>query len=460
RDAEQQKKSMDIEYRIITRTGKVRHIRLRSEFEQDNEDNVVRSFGVEQDITERKLAEEELRKTQALYNLAEQMGKLGYWEWDVSTDRLISCSEQYARIFGTTVEQELSPPHNNFNDEVARYIHEDDRELYRQVTDTAYEQKEAWDIEFRIFTITGDLCYVRELGEPVFSVDGKLIRTFGTLQDVTERKHAENELYQAKFKIEDILDKRTKELKEAQLQLIQTEKLETIGILSAGVAHEVKNPLAIIQLGVDYLIKKTKANPDVSEVINEMDDAIHRADNVIKQLVDFSASRDLHISEINVSELINDALGLVNHEIIKARIKINNVIQDHNLMISGDKQKLQQVLINIFMNSIHAIESDGMISINAKKTNMHGIDFDTTADLNPKDEYILITIKDNGMGIPENELNSIFEPFFTTKMAGQGTGLGMTVVQNILWLHKSSIHYENRQSGGIKISILFNLSGA
>ena len=129
-------------------------------------------------------------------------------------------------------------------------------------------------------------------------------------------------------------------------------------------------------------------------------------------------------------------------------------------MISGDKQKLQQVLINIFMNSIHAIESDGMISINAKKTNMHGIDFDTTADLNPKDEYILITIKDNGMGIPENELNSIFEPFFTTKMAGQGTGLGMTVVQNILWLHKSSIHYENRQSGGIKISILFNLSGA
>jgi PAS domain S-box-containing protein len=290
-------------------------------------------------------------------------------------------------------------------------------------------------------------------------IDDELMFT-AALRDITERKHAENELHEAKFKIEEILETRTNELKESQLLLIQTEKLETIGTLSAGVAHEVKNPLAIIQLGVDYLIKKAHNSQDVNEVINEMDDAIQRADKVIKQLVDFSASRDVYMSKVNVSELLDDALDLVKHEITKAKIKVNKVMQDHDLLIEGDKQKLQQVLINIFMNSIYAIESNGMIDINAQKKKLNEVSFDITGSYKLEDEIIEITIDDNGSGVPEDKLEKIFDPFFTTKPAGKGTGLGLTVVQNILRLHKSKIHYENKQGGGVKVTILVNSTGA
>jgi PAS domain S-box-containing protein len=279
------------------------------------------------------------------------------------------------------------------------------------------------------------------------------------LRDITERKQTENELNQAKFKIEEILEERTKELKETQLQLIQTEKLETIGTLSAGVAHEVKNPLAIIQLGVDYLNKKAHGSPAINEVIGEMEDAIQRADKVVKQLVDFSASRDLDLSKINLSELIGDALALVKHEIVKAKIEVNSVNLDANLFIVGDRHKLQQVLINIIMNSIQAIESNGMIDINAQKKKMGEIDFDITGSYELKDEFIEITIEDNGSGIPEDKLNKVFDPFFTTKPSGKGTGLGLTVVQNILRLHKAKIHYENKQGGGVKVTILINTTG-
>jgi signal transduction histidine kinase len=278
-------------------------------------------------------------------------------------------------------------------------------------------------------------------------------------QQQSEHKAAAAQIIEAKFKIEATLETRTNELKESQLQLIQTEKLETIGTLSTGVAHEVKNPLAILQLGVDYLNKKAHGSPAINEVIGEMEDAIQRAAKVINQLLDFSASRDLDLSKINLSELIGNALGLVKHEIVKAKIEVNSVNLDANLFIVGDRHKLQQVLINIFMNSIQAIESNGMIEINAQKKKMGEIDFDITASYELEDEIIEITIDDNGSGIAENKLNKVFDPFFTTKLSGEGTGLGLTVVQNILRLHKAKIHYENKQGGGVKVTILINRTG-
>jgi signal transduction histidine kinase len=246
------------------------------------------------------------------------------------------------------------------------------------------------------------------------------------------------------------------DLKSTQLQLLQTEKLETIGTLSAGVAHEVKNPLAIIQLGVDYLARKKDNRSDVREVIAGMNEAVQRADTVVKQLVDFSASREVNIREMNVSELMDDSLNMVKHELMRAKIKVNNVIQDHSLLILGDKQKLKQVFINIFMNSIHAMEADGIIVVNAQKNSVNKIDFELAQKEKFKDEIVVITVEDNGSGIPEDKLKNIFEPFFTTKPAGEGTGLGLTVANNIIWLHESEIHYENNGSVGVKVTIIFN----
>lgn len=124
------------------------------------------------------------------------MGKLGHWEWDVITDRIIACSEQYAHIFEMTIDQVFSIL-KPFEEQVDEFIHEDDRKRYKQVTELAYEHKESWDVEFRIITLTGKVVYVYEIGEPVFDEHDTLVRTFGTFQDITERKQVEEALQES-----------------------------------------------------------------------------------------------------------------------------------------------------------------------------------------------------------------------------------------------------------------------
>jgi diguanylate cyclase (GGDEF)-like protein/PAS domain S-box-containing protein len=146
--------------------------------------------------TESKRVEEELQKSHALYSQAEQIGKMGHWEWDEIADRMITCSEQFAKIFEMSVDQMLEQAKGIENK--IDLLHEYDRERYIQVTKTAYERNESWDIEYRIYTKKGKEIYVHELGECVLDEQGTVIRTFGTLQDITERKQIEEQLtYQA-----------------------------------------------------------------------------------------------------------------------------------------------------------------------------------------------------------------------------------------------------------------------
>jgi diguanylate cyclase (GGDEF)-like protein/PAS domain S-box-containing protein len=161
------------------------------------------------DANERKKLEKELQRSHALFSQAEQMGKMGHWEWDVPTERLVACSDQYAAIFDMSQEEvmrrnneisegKLEEALEFFESDVVAFIHEDDRERYKKVTEAAYENKEAWDIEYRIISRENRVVHVLELGEPVLDEQGGLIRTFGTLQDITERKETEQQLnYQA-----------------------------------------------------------------------------------------------------------------------------------------------------------------------------------------------------------------------------------------------------------------------
>lgn len=246
-------------------------------------------------------------------------------------------------------------------------------------------------------------------------------------------------------------------LHETQLQLIQAEKLDTIGTLSAGVAHEVKNPLAVIQLGIDYLSRKSSGDENINEVIKEMDEAIGRADSVIKELVNFSASNDLSLEKLNVNELIDDSLSLVKHEIIKNNVTIDKSYYENLTEISGDKHKLEQVLINLVINAIHAMESSEtkLIKIRTYPVRLGDIELDITGKFKIDDTIVAITIEDSGTGIAEDKMKKLFEPFFTTKPSGKGTGLGLTVCQNIVRLHGGTLKFENVNAGGAMVTLLF-----
>jgi signal transduction histidine kinase len=244
------------------------------------------------------------------------------------------------------------------------------------------------------------------------------------------------------------------ELKSAQMKLIQTAKLESIGRLAAGLAHEVKNPLAVIQLGVDYLTSTTKADAsrDTVETVQEMADAVQRADTVIKGLLNFSRAEKLALVPMDLNSVIEESLVLVRHEFIK-----HNIVLEKNLaaglpQIGLDQGKIKQVFINMFMNAIQAMGGDGKLSVSTFRPPA-GI---KTAGESTGGESVVVQIDDTGGGIPEDKLDKLFEPFFTTKPVGSGTGLGLSVSKNIVELHGGTIMIRNRTDArGAAVTITF-----
>ena len=234
------------------------------------------------------------------------------------------------------------------------------------------------------------------------------------------------------------------ELKNAQMKLIQTAKLESIGRLAAGLAHEVKNPLAVIQLGVDYLTStmKAEASRDAVETIQEMADAVQRADTVIKGLLNFSRSEKLALVPMDLNSVIEESLVLVRHEFTKHNISLEKNLAGGLPQVGLDQGKVKQVFINMFMNAIQAMGSDGSLTV---KTSVR-----------PADKSVGVQIEDTGSGIPEDKLDKLFEPFFTTKPVGSGTGLGLSVSKNIIELHGGTIKIENRTDvRGVAVTITF-----
>lgn len=253
---------------------------------------------------------------------------------------------------------------------------------------------------------------------------------------------------------------RTRELQAAQRQLIQAEKLESIGRLAAGVAHEVKNPLAIIQMGADYLSQEMPADETTAEVITDIDDAVKRADTVIKGLLDFSRDKELQLKPGNLNNIVERALHLVGHEMRQRNIEVQSELAVELPDIDLDENKLQQVLINLFMNAAHAMVRDGKLVISScirTLTSKSDLAHDHENRFKPGERVLWLEVADTGPGIREQDRAQIFDPFYTTKPVGEGTGLGLSVSRNIINLHHGSIDIRNRPEGGASVIILFKL---
>ncbi|MDD5618323.1 MAG: ATP-binding protein, partial [Candidatus Omnitrophica bacterium] len=271
------------------------------------------------------------------------------------------------------------------------------------------------------------------------------------LKEVTERKKAEDELKKAYT-----------ELKETQDQLIQAEKLNAVGQLASGVAHEVRNPLGIILQGINYLERKTPAKEDETvEIITMLKSSVQRADKIINSLLDFAraASSDLKPEDIN--SILESSLGLV-----KARFKFDNIdvvleIKQGMPRVLADKNKLEQVFINVLLNAAQAMPGGGKIIIRSYaeelKEARDGIGRREEDHFRIGEKAVIVEIEDSGSGISEENLKKIFDPFFTTKSPGSGVGLGLSVTRNIIHMHKGLIYAESQLGKGTKVIIILKI---
>lgn len=270
-------------------------------------------------------------------------------------------------------------------------------------------------------------------------------------QEIAERKRAEKKLQMAYT-----------ELRETQNELIQAEKLKVIGGLASGVAHEVKNPLAMILLGVDYLKKKIQAGDEkLSTTLKHMEDAIHRADGIVTGLLDFASLSKLDIARENLNSAVENSLRLVKIQLDKHGIRLISDLKEDIPDVKIDRNRVEQVFVNLFMNAINAMREGGGLTVRtyAKELTEPGNDVGRRrGDLFELGETVVIAeIEDNGPGIPKDILDKIFDPFFTTRRSNGGTGLGLSVVRNIIKMHNGKIEIENRKEGGVRITVIFKV---
>ncbi|MFA5101246.1 MAG: ATP-binding protein [Candidatus Omnitrophota bacterium] len=278
------------------------------------------------------------------------------------------------------------------------------------------------------------------------------------MQYAIERHRIEEALRRATSELEQRVKERTaeltysnKELKkeieertQAQSQLVQAAKMEVVGRLASGVAHEVRNPLAIILQAKEYLegIVDTK-DKNISSTLRSMSKALERADAIINGLLDFSRLSQLEMKPADINEVIESSVLLVKHEFDRFHIQLVKELAPDLPRIMVDKNKIEQVFVNLLMNSIDAMQDSGTLHI------------ETSAVTTATGPAVCIRIHDSGSGIPQEILNKIWDPFFTTKRFKNGTGLGLSIVKSIVEMHKGSIEIKNRAEGGVTVTLLF-----
>lgn len=297
---------------------------------------------------------------------------------------------------------------------------------------------------------------------------GQLALAFNTMAEDLEKTMVSRDKLLEEIaehkKTEEALKKAYTQLKETQNQLIQAEKLNAVGQLASGVAHEVRNPLGIILQGVNYLEKKVSVKEnDTSEVLAMLKDSIHRANNIISALLDFSraASSDLNAEDIN--SILKSSLNLVKARSEFQKIDVAIELEEGMPRVLADKNKLEQVFINILLNAVQAMPKSGgkiIIRSHAKELQgiMKGIGKREEDHFRTGEKAVIVEIEDSGSGISEESLKKIFDPFFTTKAPGSGVGLGLSVSRNIIHMHKGLIYAESQPGKGTKVVVILKIT--
>lgn len=298
-----------------------------------------------------------------------------------------------------------------------------------------------------IETKNGREVHLRTVKIPVHDHETGRLLVVGISEDITEQVKSREQLE----RLNRHLVKANEELQQTQMQLIQAEKLESIGRLAAGVAHEVKNPLALLLLGVDYLSAGTDPeDPNLPAILQQMREAVDRADRIVRGLVDFSSQRSLTREPMQLHRIVDDVLLLVKHELTRANVKVSVRIEKDLPLVFLDLSKFEQVLINLIINAVHAMagSESKVLKIRARAESLETVVKNEGARkrevFRSGDRVVILELLDNGTGIAPADAGRLFDPFFTTKATGMGTGLGLSVARRIVELHGGELSLENR----------------
>jgi len=236
-----------------------------------------------------------------------------------------------------------------------------------------------------------------------------------------------------------------REVNELKEQIFQAEKMSSIGVIAAGVAHEIKNPLAIILQGIEFL--KGSFSSGVSEtVLNDVVDRIKkatsRADKIVKDMLGLSRQIEMSFEETDMKDVIEETLFLIENQFRLKMISIDRNYTNAQTIIKANASQLKQVFLNLFLNAAEAMPDGGNITVEV-----------TDRVEGDRRKYLCIETSDTGTGVDEQVVDKIFDPFFSTKIRDGNSGLGLSVSKGIIEKHKGNIVIQNRKEGGARVTI-------
>ena len=414
-------------------------------------------------LIERQNVELALRLSEARLARAQQIGRLGNWEWDVIENKIFWSDEAY-RIFGVN-PQEVDPNYEAF----LGLAHPDDRLRVERVVAESLASRTSFSMEHRIVLADGSVKHLSERGEVQTDDSGRAVKMFGTVLDMTERKLVEELLRKEKEEQKALI----KKLEEAHNQLLQSEKMASIGQLAAGVAHEINNPIGYVNSNLGtlrtyvgqmlllldaYEQAEEKCDPearaharalkqeveldflkeDILALLKESGEGLKRVKQIVQDLKDFSHVDEAEWQLTDLHHGLDSTLNVVNNE-IKYKADVVKEYGDipHVECLSS---QINQVFMNMLVNAAHAMGDDkrGLITV---RTGVEG-------------EEVWVEFADNGKGIPPENLTRIFDPFFTTKPIGKGTGLGLSLSYGIIEKHHGRIEVKSEVGKGTTFRVI------
>lgn len=445
-------------YRFLLKNGTERHVESLGSVIRDETGQVAKVVVVSRDITERQRSMQALRESQERFELVLRGSNDGIWDWNVLTNE-VYFSPQWKAMLGYA-DHEIG---NTFA-AWEQLLHPDDRtRALATVQDYFSGQSPTYELEHRLRHKDGNYRWILARGVALRDPSGRPVRMGGSHVDLTERKAAEERLKAINERLEQReeelrltiarLSQANEALNAAQFQLLQAARLELVGTLAAGVAHQVKNPLQTILLGLEYLTGTDAGkNPNVAAVLQDMTDAVRRADSTVREMLQFSSANQATMAARDLNGVVEDAARLVNYELQRNRVNLVRDLEPGLPLVRLDNNKIEQALVNLFINALHAMPDGGTLTVRTRRaarlTHETGV------------QRVMIQVEDTGTGIPAENLDKIFDTFFTTKPPGIGTGLGLNVTKRIIELHGGSIQIENRSEGGVRATLLLKVGAS
>lgn len=367
------------------------------------------------DTTERRRHEAELKKTVELLNLAQKMSQMGSYDWDLVSNVIIGSDEAY-RIFGYNKDA-LKVTYEVFIESV----HPDDKDHVIKSLNDAISNKTPLDMEYRILRAGSEERHIHGRGIITYDHDGKPIKMAGTVHDVTEKRKLDAEL-------------------------LRSQKLESIGRLAGGIAHDFNNLLLGIIGNVSLAKNFVKQDDRVFTFLNNIEKTAMRTKDLTSQILTFSKGGEPIRELLPIKQLLRDCAALV---LRGSNIECNYDLSENLPNVEIDEGQISQVFNNIFLNARHATLNAGSREINIAAKAVHVTKTDGTPL--PDGDYVRISIKDSGAGIPPEIIHKIFDPFFTTQE--RASGLGLAVAYSVIKKHGGHIGVESKPGQGATFNV-------